>query len=95
MNEVLEGEAFDEAMDSLTRSQRNRLLDKSELKRLEAKQARAYQRLIAEGPEATRETWWVRFFWRSLWITGLVLKSIGEAVAYVGGALVRVSEKVS
>lgn len=95
MNDILEEEAYDAAMDSLSRSQRNRLLDKSERKKLEAKQARSYQRLIAEGPNATQETRWVRFFWRSLWVTGLVLKSIGEAMTFVGEALVRVSKKVS
>ena len=85
MTSEFEGEAYDRAMDSLTRSQRNELLGDVSRKRAEAK---LYTRQMAEGPNATaKRGFWLGLFKYTLLAIGWTIEITGQIHVIIGQGL--------
>lgn len=82
--DLLAQEAYDEAMDSLSRSQRNELLGNVSQQRAEAKH---YQKVMATGPNTPQE----RGFWKTLLRINMI--AIGWTIEYIGKGMVFIGQK--
>lgn len=85
MPNELEDEAYDRAMDSLSRSKQNELLAKVSMQRAEAK---AYAAQLAGGPGAEIERGFLRQVLRFILIgVGMILELVGKLYLIVGSTI--------